>query len=275
MPTLLALVVVASAIGFTVRYSSYVPWGTDAAAYIEAAHRWADADVFSPASFVFWAPWAEAGRLEAPLGFTPGPAAGTFVSMYPLGYPVLLAAALKFGGPLAPYVVAPLFAGLLAWCAYLLASQLSGPWGGLMASVLIAASPVTLANAMSPMSDVPAAALWALSWVLSLRPGIGAILASGLATALAIMVRPNLAPLAGVIAIVATASTPRSSGRWARLATFLATAALGPAIVLWSQAVLYGDPLSAGYGSFGAFFSADRILPNLALYPRLFVDMHG
>ncbi len=275
LPTFLALIVVAVVIGVTVRFSTFTPWGTDSAAYIDAAHRWADADLFSPTTFVFWAPWSFGGHVEIPLGQRLGPTIGSAVGIYPLGYPLLLAAALNVGGSLAPYAVAPLFAGLLAWCAYLLTSRFSGPWAGVMASVLIAATPVTLAHAISPMSDVPATALWALSWVLSLRPGLGAATASGLAAAFAIMIRPNLAPLAGIIVLVIAASAGAWAHRTKRVLTFAAATMVGPAMVLWSQGVLYGDPLMSGYGSVRELFSTERILTNLALYPRLFIELHG
>ncbi len=274
--TIAALLVVAIVIGVTIRFNIFVPWGTDSAAYISAAYRWADGQVFSPASFVFWAPWSAAGVIESPLGHVPGAIKGTIVSMYPLGYPLLLAAALELGGSLAPYVVAPLFAGLLAWCAYVIGGQFSSPWAGVMASVLVAATPVTLANAITPMSDVPATALWALGWVLALRPGVGASVAAGTTTAAAIMVRPNLAPLGAVIAaVVLVQGWPPGSRRWTRLFAFGVVAAIGPAIVLWSQAVQYGSPFSSGYTpDFRSFLSRERVVTNLALYPRLLVDLH-
>ena len=121
-------------IAITVRFNTFTPWAADPGAYIAAGHRWADGELFTPAAFVFWAPWSLDGRIEAPLGHRPGAIKGTIVSDYPPGYPLLLAAAIRIGGDLAPYVVAPLFAGLLSWCAYLLASQLSGPWAGVAAS---------------------------------------------------------------------------------------------------------------------------------------------
>lgn len=273
--TVAALLVAALVIGITIRSNIFVPWGTDSAAYLSAAYRWADGRLFTPASFVFWASWSAGGVTESPLGHVPGAIEGTIVGVYPLGYPLLLATALKLGGEWAPYVVAPLFAGLLTWCAYVLGTQLSSPWAGVMASILIATSPMTLANAISPMSDVPATALWALSWVLALRPGIGAALAAGLTTAVAVMVRPNLAPLGAVIAaVVLVQGWPSGSRRWTRVFVFGAAAALGPAMVLWSQAVQYGNPFTPGYSEFGTFFSAERVVANLAFYPRLLIDQH-
>src|SRR5262245_30104781 len=118
--TTIALLIAVFLAAAAVRYNSFIPWGTDSGAYLNAAHRWARADLFSPQTLVFRFPWAGYQHVEAPLGHRPGETKGTYTSFYPLGYPILLAAALKIGGELAPYVVAPLAAALLAWCAFLL-----------------------------------------------------------------------------------------------------------------------------------------------------------
>src|SRR5690606_16450730 len=190
--------------------------------------------------------------------------------------PVLLATALKLGGPLAVYVVGPLLAGLLAWCAYLLGAKLAGPWAGVGAASLVAVSPVTLEYAVHPMSDVPAVALWALGWVMALRPGRGAAMAAGAATAMAVTVRPNLAPLAFVTAAVVVAvAAPSIRERFVRVVLFGVVAVIGPLLVLWSNAVLYGNPLQSGYGNLQVYFNADRVDDNLVACPTLLVDVHG
>jgi hypothetical protein len=270
-----ALIIAAGVAAVTVRYNSFIPWGTDSGAYVNAAHRWAEGQLFEAAPLGFRFRWASDPYVSTPHGNRPG-VKGTFTSIYPLGYPVLLAAALKLGGPLAPYVVAPLCAGLLAWCAFLLARELSTPWAGVVAALLIAASPVTLAHVVMVMSDVPSTAFWALAWVLSLRGGLGAAASSGLATAVAVMIRPNLAPLAVFIFVSLVLSHWRGFAQaWPRGVTFGVTSAVGPALVLWSQAVLYGGALVSGYpASLDYFFSVDRIPQNAPLYPALFTQLH-
>ena len=271
--TVCALVIVALAIGITIRYSIFTAWGTDPAAYIHAGQGWARGDLFVPAEFVFWAPWSLDGEADSPLGHRPGPTKGTIVGQYPLGYPLLIAAAIRIGGDLGAYVVAPLCLGLLTWCAFLLASQLSGPWAGVMASVLVALNPVTLLNATQPMSDVPAAALWAAAWVFALYARTSAAASAGIAVTGAIMIRPNLAPLSMVIAAVVLAQ--RSPSRWfIRLLVFGACAAIGPAMVLWSQDAFYGNALTPGYRGYEEFFSSSRIPRNAAVYPSLVSALH-
>jgi hypothetical protein len=207
----------------------------------------------------------------------PGPTRGTITGAYPLGYPLLIAAAIKLGGPLAAYVVAPLMAGVLTWCAFLLGSYLSTPLAGTLAALMIAATPVTLTHVVFPMSDVPAAAFWALAWVMSLRPGVGAATAAGAATAFAVMIRPNLAPLALVIAVSVAASERSGWGNIVkRFVVFGLVAWVGPLLLLWSQAELYGSPLQSGYqASLEYFFDIERIPHNARLYPRLLMELHS
>jgi hypothetical protein len=270
---LAAFLIAGLLVAVCIRFNIFTAWGTDSASYLGAAYRWAEGSVFRPSSLVYWAPWSLDGVIESPLGHRPAPMfKGAIVSEYPLGYPLLLAAALNIGGDLAPHLVAPLFAGLLCWCSFLLGRHLSGPWAGVLSSLLVAASPNVLLQATQPMSDVPAAALWLLAWVLTLRRGVGAAIAAGLVVALAIAVRPNLAPLASVLAIALAVGSERA--RALHVVAFTVAASVGPALVLWSQAELYGHPLKPGYGGYEAFFSLSRVGENAALYPRLLIALH-
>ena len=222
-----------------------------------------------------WATWPNAAASAAPVAYRPGLIAGTDISVYPLGYPVVAAAFLAIAGPLAVFVVAPLAAGLLAWCTFVVARHLAGPIAGLLAALLIAATPVTLLHAVDAMGDVPAAACWLLAWLMALGHGRGAAAAAGAATAVAVMIRPNLAPLGAIpgLLILFDATAP-SRWRWKNAALFLALAAVGPVIVGWSQHVLYGSPLTPGYVEWRGFFRIAHIAPNLELYPRLLWRLH-
>lgn len=273
----LALFIVALVVGLTIRYNTFAAWATDSGAYLSAGQAWARSDLFTPATFVFWAPWAAEGAVEFPYGHVQGPITGTITSQYPLGYPLLIATALRIAGSdLAPHLVSPLLAGLLVWCAFVLGRLMVTPWAGVLAALMIGASPVVLSHAIIPFSDVPAAAFWALAWVMSVRRGYGAAAASGAAAAMATMIRPNLAPLALVLAVT-VASAVRGSWRHAfnRLFAFGAVGALGPLLILWSQAELYGDPLQSGYRvPLDHFFQLARVRYNAGLYPRMLAELH-
>jgi hypothetical protein len=275
---LIGLILVALVIGLTIRYNTFAAWATDSGAYVSAGHAWASGELFTPATFVFWAPWVGDGQVEFPLGHVQGPIKGTITGQYPLGYPLLIAAALKLSGGswMAPHLVSPLLAGVLVWCAFVLGRQMMTPWAGAMAALLVGATPVVFGHAIMPFSDVPAAAFWAVAWVMSLRAGRGAAAAAGAAAAMAVMIRPNLAPIALVLAATVGVS---ERGGWkhaaTRVAAFGLLGMLGPLLVLWSQAALYGDPLQNGYRvPLSHFFSLERVPYNAGLYPRMLAELH-
>jgi hypothetical protein len=275
----LALLIVALVVGLTIRYNTFAAWATDSGAYISAGQAWARGELFDPATFVFWAPWSSGGQVEYPLGHVQGPHVGTITGQYPLGYPVLIGAAIKIAGGdrLAGHLVSPILAGLLVWCAFLLGRAMVTPWAGVLTALLIGATPVVLGHTVVPFSDVPAAAFWALAWVMSLRPGYGAPMAAGAAAAMAVMIRPNLAPLAIVLALtVIVAERGNLWRRGGRLLAFGLLGSVGPLFVLWSQAALYGDPMQSGYRvPMDFFFKLERVPYNAGLYPRMLAELHS
>jgi hypothetical protein len=115
-----------------------------------------------------------------------------------------------------------------------------------------------------------------VAWVMALRPGVGAALAAGCAVAMAVLVRPNLAPLGLVIAATLVAARWKTGDRTAvRVLAFGASAAIGPALLLWSQAVLYGSPFKSGYRGAEMFFRMERVPTNAVHYPAMLLDLHG
>jgi hypothetical protein len=136
------------------------------------------------------------------------------------------------------------------------------------------------------MSDVPAAG----SWLAALRlagsadrsgqalrlagladrsgqaPRLAAAALSGTVTALAILIRPNLAPLAVIVAALAVG--PGSAGRVRRLIAWAAPVLAGAVLLGSIQYVRYGSVLASGYGSLFDLFSLANVVPNLERYPR-------
>jgi hypothetical protein len=62
---------------------------------------------------------------------------------------------------------------------------------------------------------------------------------------------------------------------WRQAAIFALTAAIGPALLLWSQSVLYGGPLKTGYPGFENYFSRERIALNAEVYVRNLSTLHS
>jgi hypothetical protein len=58
------------------------------------------------------------------------------------------------------------------------------------------------------------------------------------------------------------------------LAPFAALAAIGPAFVLWTQAVMYGHPLEPGYPGWEAFYRVAHLPANAVNYPRFLFAIH-
>lgn len=275
----IALLIGGVSAGINVRYSWFVPIFTDTAGYVGSGARWFESDLYTPDQFQFLPQFRNFERLGSPLGFRPGAIKGTTVVEYPLGTGVFFAAGRAFG-EFGGHVVGPLFAAILAWCAYGLAARLSDYRAGIIAAVLISASPITVRHSLSVNSDVPAAALWTLAWLSSLSPRTAAAAAAGAAVAGAVMIRPVTAPLAVVIGVLVLVGveSPRLSParwRWSGAVTFGAIALLGPILVLWSNQAQYGNPLDFGYLGASEFFRWANVSANLRSYPASLVKTHS
>ena len=145
--------------------------------------------------------WPNATASLAPLGYRPhtaNPADKDIVPIYSPGLPMLMAVFKSIAGSRAVFWVVPLLGGLALWATYLLGARLAGPAVGAAAAVLMAASPTFLFEVVSPTSDVPCTAWWALALALVTFEGRWPALAAGIAAGLAILTRPNLVPLAAV-----------------------------------------------------------------------------
>jgi hypothetical protein len=176
-------------------------------AYVSQAALWAEGRLSAPDPLAMVA--SIVGPAAAPLGYQMGTAAGSIVPVYPAGLPVLMAIAIRVGGPSAAYLVVPLLGGFAVWLTYLLGVRIADARAGVVAAVLVAFTPIFMFQSLEPMSDVPATAWWLLAWVLVLSPGGAAAFGAGLSVSAALLTRPNLVPLAALLVAVAAASAPR------------------------------------------------------------------
>ena len=134
--------------------------------------------------------------------------AGGAVCRSTLGRPV--AGGADSYGDRGAFLVVPLCGALTIWLTYVLGCRVfDAPGIALWGACLVATSPVFLYQLMNAMSDVPVTAAWTLALVLTLsrRP-----LAAGLAMTVAIAIRPNLVPLAGVLLVWTVLSEAREHG---------------------------------------------------------------
>jgi hypothetical protein len=90
------------------------------------------------------------------------------VPMYAPGLPMQMALFESLGGRDAVFYVMPLLAGVAVWATYALGTCAGGRRVGVVAAVLLAASPTVLFQVThAPMSDLPAAAWWTVALAAS------------------------------------------------------------------------------------------------------------
>jgi len=257
-----------------VRWGAFAVGGSDSHCYAGQARMLAEGRVSLAPPLAPPVPWPNAGATFAPSGFAPGPGPdGGSVPLCPAGLSLAMAAALRAAGDAAVFAVVPLLGLLAVWCTWLLGRRMAGPGVGAASALLLACSPTFLYQLVQPMSDVPAAALWTAAVATALGPGprdrATAVrgLAAGLLTGAAIMMRPNLAPLAAIPLLLMWPS------RLAALAAAVG-AAPGVAAVALLQAAIYGSPLRSGYGDLGQLFSVAHVATNIVNYPAWLAVAH-
>ena len=245
----------------------------DAYGYISQAVRWLDGTLISYEPLAAIAPWPDPVWTFSPLGYRPGPGAATIVPTYPPGLPLAMAALMSIFGSWGAFLAVPILGAVAVVTTFHIGNRLAGAACGLMSAVLLMTSQIFLSHLREPMSDVPAAAWWLLATLLVVVPTQFAALAAGLAASAAILTRPNLVPLAALLAayIVIASGWPRRA-RIQHVAIFAAAVACGCLGVALINRRLYGSPGASGYGSLEELFKLEHVAPNVANYSRWLVD---
>ncbi len=253
----------------TLNFATHSAAGADASGYLSEAAQWAAGHMFHRDALAgtlgVGEPW-----LTAPLGWRPSPLSGLQSPTYPPGLPLLMAAPYALGGTTAAAGVVMASAVLTVWATGLLAARMAGGVAGVIAAVTIAVSPILLFQSIQPMSDVPVTAAWMLTWVLLIPRGaqpepvrggkpLGLSLLAGVACALAVLIRPNLAPLAAV---------PLFLIGWnvRRIVVFSIPVAVAGLLLMWLQWQWYGSPFRSGYGTADELFAIGNISANASRY---------
>jgi hypothetical protein len=267
----IAAAIAVAMIGFA--WGTNVAGGSDSYCYLSQAELFAQGRIVNVQPIAAIAPWENGAEAFAPAGhvraFAP---AGATVPMCPPGYPLIMALARTIGGRAAMFAVVPLFGAVLVWATFVLGRRVGGPAAGTIASLLMGASPPFLYQVVQPMSDVPAAALWGVALVaLTARrfaSSVTGALLGGLATGAALMIRPNLVPVACVAALAVFIERPvvwRSVVRtWVLFAAGVLPFAITVALL---QNGMYGGPFTSGYGRLDVLFQLAHVWPNLQRYP--------
>jgi hypothetical protein len=254
-----AALIAAAVLWAGANYGSTSVGGSDSFGYISQAGLWQQRAPAIHQDIVLESPWPFAAATWTPLGYVPSvKERDAIVPAYAPGYPLLVAVAQIVAGYCAGFLVVPLCGALTIGATYLLARRLfAGHLIALGACVLVATSPVFLYQLMNPMSDVPVTAAWTAAVAFAVW---NCPLCAGLATGAAIAIRPNLAPLAGLLCVWLAIADRRSL---ARAAIGIAPALIGVALV---NARLYGSPLASGYGPLNELYALANLPTNLRLF---------
>lgn len=267
-----ALLAAIAAIGLAVFGFVRGTWavgGSDSSCYGLMADAFAKGRLQPSTPLVSAAPWPNAAITFAPGGFIPSSITPDAASpICAPGMPVLMAPLAALFGSDAIFWLTPIAAATLVWCAFLIARRFAGGPAGVTAAILTATSPIVLYQSVQPMNDILTAALWVLA-ITTIRRGAIA----GVCIGLAILVRPNLAPLAVVVAALPLLETDRDVGARRRQALAVILGALpGVLAVLLLNRALYGGMLTTGYGSAAQLFGAQYVRENAANYGRAFLQ---
>jgi len=261
-------------------WSTRVAAGADAYGYVSQADLWLRGDLHIDQGFGATVPWPLARWTFTPLGYRPEPDGYRLVPQYAAGLPLLMAGFKAIAGQCAIFWVVPVCGAVLVLATYAIGRRLGRPVVGLAAAWIVATSPTVLFMLMAPMSDVPAAAAWTVAIAGALGETTASAVAAGVAAAMAILIRPNLAPLAAVLLVwiawpgrrreeAPSLAEARSASHRAkagvRVIACAIPAAAGAIAVAVINARLYGSPLTSGYDMTDAFLLS-YVLPNVRRY---------
>jgi hypothetical protein len=180
---------------------------------------------------------------------------GRLIGHYPIGWPLLLAVGLAAG---APFLVAPLLAGLYAVLLFLLGREAGGPWIGLVAAVLSLISPMarlSFANFMPHSASSTAIVLFLWLSLVSRRTGRSLPMAlAAVSIGFAFAVRPLTAvavAMAGGLVILRDLAAARTRGERAaparRLWVMLGAGMIATLPTMLVNLEITGNPFKLSY----------------------------
>jgi hypothetical protein len=267
----LALILSLATVAIGVTWTTRTAGGADSWSFVSQAKLWADGNLIVEQPIVSQVPWPHADRSFTPLNYTQVKDRPAIVSIAAPGYPMLMAAFSPIH-PDAIFWVVPLSGGLLVGMSFLLGRALGGSAVGLLTCALVATSPAVLFQLVAPMSDVVVAAFWVAALVVAIPNRRETWLGAGTVSSLAILTRPNTAPIAAVFAIAAFWNWRDQGGAQTMRERLWKVVAYGTGTVpgvLSAAAIntaLYGGPFQSGYGTAANLYSVQNLLPNTWRY---------
>ena len=274
-PPVLAAAAAAGVLITGLIYGTKAAGGSDVYGYVSQATLWLKGTLVLRQDFIAGLPWPNGAWSFSPLGYRPADFEHTIMPTYAPGTALLMALAQLVVGQCGPYVVGPLCGGALVILTYRLGVRVSSPVVGLVAACCVATSPTVLFMSNWPMSDVPCATFWTAALLAATRPGTARALIAGMATGIAILIRPNLAPLAVIPAAMLFWTRTHLRQRVRDVVVFGLGTVPFVAFVAWLFDYLYGSPLRSGYGDLSDLYAWSHIPRNLRLYAGWFLETQG
>jgi len=285
MPIVIVVAALSSAL--SIRDGTFSASGSDASGYLSEAEMLWNGELSRREPLAAIADWFDGPATLAPLGWRAA-ADGTQVPTYAVGLPLAMAPFEAAGGVIAASLIVPLSLGIAVWAAGVLASRAAGPAAAILAAVWLASVPISLYESMQPMSDVPVTAAWLVCWLLVFSPPAGAsgrgaprslarVGLAGLAATAAVLIRPNLAPLAALPALFVLFARRDLAfmRRVYGVVLFAVPVAMAGILVGYLQWRWFGSAFRSGYGTAREIYSAANVAPNVALYTRWLIETHG
>jgi len=259
-----------AAFATTLAYATTAVGAADTYGYVSQAEGWLHGALAIEQPWVSAVPWPFPNQTFTPLGYyseAPGRTPSALVPTYPPGLPLLMAGAKLVGGQEGLFWIVPFMTGLLVFATYALGCRLASPTAGLIGSWLVATSPAVLMLGVAPMSDVPAAAAWAVAFYFLFGPKRRSAAVAGVAAAIAVAIRPNLVFGVPIMAAWYLRTMWGSDAAvWRRTLGdgFVFCLGVLPGILFIAvfNAVMNGSPLRSGYGEIGAYFGVTHFWPN-------------
>jgi hypothetical protein len=251
-PQLIVVIALSSA-AVAAAFSTRSAAGADASGYLSQAEMWWHRAWFVNDPLALELNDLD-GWLSTPLGWRPKIAVMQ-APTYPPGLPLLMAIPHAVAGVSGASLVVILSAAIAVLATGFLAIHRAGMIAGAIAATLVAFTPVFLYQSIQPMSDVPVTAAWMTCFMLLARRDASFDALAGIACAIAVLIRPNLAPLAIVPLFLAQ-----------RRIAFSIPVALAGAFLALMQWLWYGSPIRSGYGVAAELFALPNIGANASRY---------
>ena len=255
-----------------VAYGGRAAIAADQFGYVSQSILWRQGDLRLHVPLAEQMPWPDAIDTFTPIGYR-SVDRRTLVPVYPPGFPLLMASARSIS-TCAPFLIVPLCAAILTLLTWRLGARLFGPGVGTLGAVMTVASPVVLTWTLTPMSDVPAATFWLGSLLAADRRTMTSAIVGGALSGGAILIRPNLAPLA-IAPLLLAVTGRRLRESLAYCAGFVAGLLPFAIFLLWFNDTLYGSPWITGYGDLSRSFSWRHLGANATRYPVWWWTAHG